>query len=393
MQLTAEQQSSFDTLAYWLLTPEQHLVIDGPAGAGKGYLLRYLMSQQGQSELNLIVNTVSAEKLPPMFATATTNEAVTSMGIVGTSTIYRATGIRPNGNKGFVTNKIVNNKKHIIIVDEASFINEDAFNLIVRQFPSSKFIWVMDQYQLAPIGSSIPHVATLDTTWINLTEVNRSKGALSKLVYDLRDNVRTKTSTALHSYHNGNDIIVVNDNYQFNQMMKQDFIADQTNTSTLCFRNEMVDGYNKAIHSKVLNYPEYPAKGQQVVTKSYAMGIPVGSRGCILEVMDQEFNYSNRENKYTIPCKYIQTTLGEFYDADLSVLSPADRKIFSANYEGQLNNLSLPYAMTVHKAQGRTINNVYVHAHDINTSWDKEMVRRLLYVAISRATTKVVIYG
>ena len=33
MQLTAEQQSSFDTLAYWLLTPEQHLVIDGPAGA------------------------------------------------------------------------------------------------------------------------------------------------------------------------------------------------------------------------------------------------------------------------------------------------------------------------------------------------------------------------
>lgn len=393
MQLTAEQQSSFDTLAYWLLTPEQHLVIDGPAGAGKGYLLRYLMSQQGQHELNLIVNTVSSEKLPPVFATATTNEAVTSMGIVGASTIYRHAGIRPNGRKGFFTNKIVNTKKQIIIVDEASFINEEAFNVIVRQFPNSKFIWVMDQYQLAPIGSSIPHVSTLDTTWITLTEVNRSKGALSKLVYDLRDNVRTRTGTALGSYHNGNDIIVVDSNCQFNQMMKQDYLADQSNIATLCFRNEMVDGYNKAIHSKVLQFPEYPAKGQQVITKAYALGIPVGSRGTILHVADQELLYSNKEDKYKIPCKYIQTTLGEFYDADLSVLSSADRKILNSYYEGQLNNLSLPYAMTVHKSQGRTIDTVYVHAHDINTSWDKEMVRRLLYVGISRATTKVVIYG
>ena len=58
-----------------------------------------------------------------------------------------------------------------------------------------------------------------------------------------------------------------------------------------------------------------------------------------------------------------------------------------------INNLSLGYAMTTHKSQGKTIETVYVHAQDIKSSWDNELVRRLLYVAISRASKKVVIYG
>ena len=49
--------------------------------------------------------------------------------------------------------------------------------------------------------------------------------------------------------------------------------------------------------------------------------------------------------------------------------------------------------MTTHKSQGKTIETVYVHAQDIKSSWDNELVRRLLYVAISRAAKKVVIYG
>ena len=42
------------------------------------------------------------------------------------------------------------------------------------------------------------------------------------------------------------------------------------------------------------------------------------------------------------------------------------------------------YAISVHKAQGSTIDNIFVDIGNINTVWDKNELQQLQYVALSR---------
>ena len=390
MSLTQEQSDAFSAISYWMMTDDKNLVIDGPAGAGKGYLLQYLDTNEAIYKMNELYNLVTSNQLPPIVFTATTNEAVTSLGIHGAQTIYRYAGIRP-AFKGLTTHKIINKTAQIVVVDEASFIDKEAFELIQQQLPNAKFIWVMDQYQLPPVGSSVPHIATLDCPWVNLTQVNRSKGAIQKLVTDLRNNVASKASTHLPSYHNNTDIVICDSIDEFNRMMKADF-QNSLDVCVLGYHNELCNSYNKAVHSKVMLEPDFPNIGALPITTRYVTSIPVGSTVHIHNIFEEESTFKCKAGAYTFNTKVINTSKGVFYDADLSGLPAKDKKALLM-HNPMINNLSLGYAMTTHKSQGKTIETVYVHAQDIKSSWDNELVRRLLYVAISRAAKKVVIYG
>ena len=50
-------------------------------------------------------------------------------------------------------------------------------------------------------------------------------------------------------------------------------------------------------------------------------------------------------------------------------------------------------AATVHKAQGSTYDTVFVDLGDLSTCRDPNVAARLLYVAFTRARTRVVLYG
>lgn len=50
-------------------------------------------------------------------------------------------------------------------------------------------------------------------------------------------------------------------------------------------------------------------------------------------------------------------------------------------------------AATVHKAQGSTYDTVFVDLSNLSTCHNPVMVARLLYVAFTRARTRVVLYG
>ena len=51
------------------------------------------------------------------------------------------------------------------------------------------------------------------------------------------------------------------------------------------------------------------------------------------------------------------------------------------------------FGCTIHKAQGSTFRRVYVDLGDLNRCRDIDQLRRLLYVAISRARLQVVLTG
>ena len=53
------------------------------------------------------------------------------------------------------------------------------------------------------------------------------------------------------------------------------------------------------------------------------------------------------------------------------------------------------YACTIHKSQGSTFKKVYIDLHDMSFIYnrDRELFKRLLYVAVSRAKEQVVFTG
>jgi exodeoxyribonuclease-5 len=56
-------------------------------------------------------------------------------------------------------------------------------------------------------------------------------------------------------------------------------------------------------------------------------------------------------------------------------------------------DLRAVYASSVHKSQGSTYETVFIDLADIGANWDAISVARLMYVAVSRASKKVVCYG
>lgn len=80
----------------------------------------------------------------------------------------------------------------------------------------------------------------------------------------------------------------------------------------------------------------------------------------------------------------------EYYKTIGSFTTPND-----LYYEGRLirkKSFDYGYAVTIHKSQGSSINNVFIDMKSISACREKEEVRQLQYVALSRAMTNAFIY-
>ena len=363
------QKRAVNQLCTFLAKPEEkHMVLTGSGGTGKGYLLRYLSKHWGyiENKVSIFNNTV---KVPKPEFTATTNEAVYQLQIPRASTIYRFATIRPSGSS-LIAYRAPMMHTGLVFIDEASYIDEKTFKLIERQLPNYKIVWVMDQYQLAPVGSELPYAHTQAFRTVELRTIERCQGILQKLVQELREAVKNQEGINLRAYH-CDDIQVV-DTPTFHQMVIDRFKIDPDNSKVLMFKNASVEAYNKAINERALGHPPFPYVGATAVVNAYnnEHGLKVGTRFHIYDIQ-----YFDTE-------MVLATSIGH-------VLVPNDKKDMCNSI--YYMDIALPYASTTHKAQGSTIDTMFVDAKDIFSTWDAEMRRRLIYVAISRASKKVVI--
>ena len=365
------QKRAVNQLCTFLAKPEEkHMVITGSGGTGKGYLLRYLSKHWDyiENKVSIFNNTV---KVPKPEFTATTNEAVYQLQIPRASTIYSFATIRPSGSS-LIAYRAPTMHTGLVFIDEASYIDEKTFKFIERQLPNYKIVWVMDQYQLAPVGSELPYAHTQAFRTVELRTIERCKGMLQKLVQELREAVKNQEGVNFRAYH-CEDIQVV-DTHTFHQMIVERFREDPINSKVVMFKNKSVDRYNKAINEHALGNPPFPFVGANAIVNSYneIYNHRVGTRLVI-----------DRIHKTGLDTEVaLETSIG-------SLLTPVDKT--NLRDHPHYIDIALPYASTTHKAQGSTIDTVFVDAKDIFSTWDAEMRRRLIYVAISRASKKVVI--
>lgn len=389
--LNNDQQRALTRFISFMANDQQDMIISGPAGAGKGYLLQHIEQDFQNIVRKALVLNPGCE--PPreqeIHFTATTNEAVGALGIPEAVTIYRLAGIRPY-NKKLHTYRAPTQDKYLVFVDEASYIDEEAYTTIRKQLPYSKIVWVMDAFQLAPVGSDKPYLVNLGVPMAELNTIERNQGDLQTFVRDLRQSVKDEAPLEYRSYHNGSSIQVVPAR-QLETMIRAAFLNGE-NAKVLGYRNATMAAFNRYIDQTVLGNPPFPYEGAMAEVRSYneEQNIKVGTKcqiygfGTPIHVQRHMFGLLNRQDLMTYEVTPVRTSLGNFFipqEKDVKVLSTDERMLI----------LTQRFAGTVHKAQGRTIDTVFVDGRDIMNSWDANLKRRLMYVAVSRAKQNVVI--
>ena len=424
MHLNKSQQLAFDKITQY---SKGVFLINGPAGSGKTFLASEIIKHfisHGKTVLGLSPTHQAAAQLR--------NNLTEYMDVgirVNTVASYLQVKkeINPiSGKPQFVEGKGGGKDKikfyNVIIVDESSMINEYQVKKIFLSSPRSLIIFFGDYNQLQPVSgnSSINFFKNEDI--ITLDEIERFDGDILQYCNQLRD-------TMCYPPQNSSEISIISglDNaYQniYNHIINNDSNPDSicylgfTNNSVKYMRNKLqlalygnYDFY-KDQYIKLETPTEHGFNGDinrilDVKTKqillfdnmifdAYVLTIQNIHTGFIEEITT--VNYEDRE--------YIEDILKNLYtlaEQRYAEFNSIPNKK-SYNYKVQkymwvdvldmvksTYNLALvtcPYSSTIHKSQGRTIENVYANITNINT-YGRTIKKNLMYVAASRTSKKL----
>ena len=312
---------------------EQGYLTIGMVGTGKSEILQ-------EAQLLLTKN----EAVRQIITACPTHKACK---IVNGITIHRLFGVNPidYSYEYKKVKELKSNGIQYIFIDEVSMVSEQMWNVIAhikRQF-GFVFVGFGDFKQLKPVGEE--HIDfkhswivkyVFNNTICELTHIHRFDG--SKLLQDA------------HKCANGESV-------DFNDYTKEE------HDLSLCWTNPAVDAINQ-------KWNKHYATGKQLKVNGFKQSTFILHAG--LKLMAYKSNgkkYYNSED----------FTVKSFDDKYMCLLNDFDNS--EINIELKFTNHFKPmYAMTVHKAQGMTINRPYsIYEY-------KRMQHDMLYVALTRTS-------
>lgn len=423
--LTADQQAGADAFFRFLLDPEARtFVLSGGAGVGKTFLMSHLVRNTMKEYADACSLLGVKEAYDTLTFTATTNKAAEvleqSLGLP-VQTIQSFLSLRVT--EDYKTGKTNLQKtpawrvrrRHIVFIDECSMIDSGLYEVILESFEASKIVFVGDHAQMAPVGEpNSPVFEEVDPDkFIYLSQPVRNAGqpALVALCAQLRDTVETGVFRPIEAVPG---VIEYLNDTAMPQMLTQVFKDPNPSARVLCYTNTRVEAFNEFIREEVRGQPaDFQVGDELVVAQTHTIGkdtINVERIAKILRLGDEEFdtNFSDataggRSISYreadiqVLPSKAIFTVrLAKNKELIANAVKAyARRKDWSSYFElkGRYCDLRDKSACTVYKSQGSTYESVFIDLGNIGTSYDKEQVARMLFVAASRATTRIFLYG
>lgn len=379
MSLNQDQESALNQIVFFLAQPsKKDLILDAPAGCGKGYLLNHIFHKRHSivERVRLLDDSFRNQ----FHFTATTNEAVSGLPSQA-STIYSFTGLRPKYPSGFIQTKQRNTGKMIVFVDEASYIGRDAHYMIRKQLPNAKIVWVMDEFQLADVKERKAYVATLGFPKITMNIVERNQGHIQEVSLKLRDAVKHERFVDLRQFANSKEVELLRPN-DFDAKIV-DVFGKPISAKYIAYTNDCVKQYNNAIHQRVFDNPAFPHSNAVGIINKYNDNINLRC-GTKVTIFDVDIVNRTLESGHTITETLLSTDQGMLKMCDdLNAKHPSNLERF------HYSEIVLPYGSTAHKAQGQSIDTIFLDLPNINSCRDQEMVRRLKYVGWSRAINKI----
>lgn len=305
----------------------------------------------------------------------------------------------------------------LVILDECSMIGTDLWDLVVQAQKMWGNRWVLmgDPLQLPPIGEdSSP---TFDLEWgSELREIVRYSGCIAKAVGNIRDNItskRPRLPTSDAADESGS--IEFKLDLDFMNSFLDEVMANPAQTKALAWTNKSVDWINDWVRRQIFGDSVAPfMPGERVVAvETITVKDDSGFEEVLLHTEDGcVVDEVKSANYLGCPCwkLLVQTDFGQVawvHALDETQELIWSRKLAKVKRKAQetkewrdyfelkegFARLRAGYATTVHKSQGSTYESVYIALSDIVRCPDHVMRNKLLYVAFSRASQKLVLYS
>jgi ATP-dependent exoDNAse (exonuclease V) alpha subunit len=420
IKLSPSQEKVVNGFPGFLLSNDTEMTISGPAGTGKTFLVQYLtkMAPAQQKMVQLLDPNIPDRSFT---YTATTNKAAEVLrATVGqeTSTIHRQLGLRvindyKTGKQHLKAGNSTKRLSHtVVFVDEASMINDELARAIrgaIKIYRDCKLVFIGDKYQLPPVKEDVCSIFRPGAPNVyDLTEIHRQVAGspIIKLATKYRDLLDNPSETWPEIHHDDETIFKYDDPTAYKNAIRKAYSKPHQadDYRVVAWSNKRVNEYNNFITRDVLGHTVPYSPGDRVTTNNplfvnRAIVAPTDFR---LTIKDAEWGRNTIEgydmDGWWIHLERLKSPV--FQPANWSEAEKL-KKMFAQDknwgpyfrIKEEWADLRPIHASTVHKAQGSTYREVFVDLADIgrNTRW-RDLVR-LMYVAVTRASHKVHIYG
>lgn len=419
--------------------------LSGFAGTGKSTIIQ------------AIIQEIRFKKKVGISATThTAKENISEIVGMDADTIQSLLGLRPNTDlEDFNPNKPVFDVRaeekicnyEIIFIDECSMINKAAFKLIKEKAIEHrvKIVLIGDVYQLPPVGEKVSLSFKVKTVF-HLTEIVRQSNSNpnAKLIELARNDVRDGTDTFIDYIREVKSDMnleegfkVYNEKNDYYKNLLTHYFDSEYNKNhkvmkTLAWTNKIVTATNQYVRKALIQSDEMIAVGDTLM----------GYKSITKEIASPPWYLPIVRNSYSYKVEKVdiieQVILGNTYKGYRVVVKESNTPMFILHrdsyedfiYEYRLResngklfrqwkafydfkeqilvmenildefgsqvcskDIDYGYAITVHKSQGGTFQNVAVTLTDIMKNWQPQERRQLIYVAVSRTSKYNCLYA
>lgn len=443
---TSEQYEGIQKIREWLKSDKQFFTLAGHAGTGKTTLLKKIIEE---NRMHLIVSAPT-HKAKKVIMRMTRQEGETLHTLLGLRPDLDLDDFNPNDPKFNPIAEIRIATYNFVIIDEASMINEDLFNMIKDSIKgwNTKVLFVGDPAQIPPIGEKLSIVfnGVIDDIH-ELTQVMRQEDGNPLFpIYDaLRNNLNVQWGgfervTKINS--KGEGVIFTDNKRKFRKLLLEkfnsvEFAKDGEFVKLIAWRNDTVMASNHIIREGIFGknvpflvngdvltaYRSVRAKNQlfNIIDNSadyYVTNVSKriqnefdlwGHKITLRETMvDSEFKFktvfivdhTDHDNLHQYA--EIHDTLKEIAKANkkkwkeyyrfrresLLMVKIDHFKNGEARHQSEIivKDLDYGYALTCHKVQGSTYTHVFVLEDDISINKKIKERNQIKYVALTRPT-------
>ena len=312
----------------------------------------------------------------------------------------------------------------VIIIDEFSMVNRSDFQDIVDEIQSnlrSKVVFVGDSAQLPPVGEKEPIVSIcpLIRQSSSLTKVVRYDGELAQVAEAIRSNPKYSRTIFPFTTTGDRTILCLPEAEWLNKAISlfesPEFKENPDQIRFLAWRNKTVESLNNFVRSQLWgeDAPLY-VPGDRLIARRPLFRRSPGAKGknkwgiiinnseeaqvrktgelCQLSFRSQIYQYWKVEVQpdmgKPLTLSILHADSKELHQEQVQYFISTKQWSHYYDLSRMFDDVAYAYALTTHKAQGSTINYVFLDIKDMRGCSERQ---KLLYTALTRTRTQVLI--
>lgn len=410
-----------------ILDNGNRLVITGKAGTGKTTLVNFLLKElkireEGRGYKKSVCSAPTNKAVKVLKSKIAENVNENYFQTTHSALKLKRVINYKDGSIEFKPEKIYNGNVplkwvSILIIDEASMLNSKLLKYIEEFSENIKVIFIGDEGQLPPVGEPYSPVFHSDYPILELTEIIRQKEGnpiidLSRNLELIKSKVDTRTS--IGGYIFSNDL---------HRVIKT--LAHVNGTDELkylAWTNREVDFVNNKVREYIYGNPKKIELGESLIFNA-----PYGDFFTneevtveeldiiekdffIYEVMNPNYNTDNLDTpkklskNINLKIYVVNRNIYILHEESEAKYKEVLKEIKSLiainllswdsyyNFVEYFADIKYNHAITVHKSQGSSYDQVIINIRDLNLNKDDNEREKLLYTAITRAKDLVILY-